>query len=84
MAMTKEEAQFRLVEHIATILYYFLADADASVEENEELDDSCLDIAAIVAATIGLEVSDVIDENSVQAKLTIQDPVKFIEALTGQ
>jgi hypothetical protein len=84
MAMTKEEAQFRLVEHISTILYYFLADADASDEENEELDDSCLDIAAIVAATIGLEVSDVIDENSVQAKLTIQDPVKFIEALTGQ
>jgi len=82
--MTKEEAQFRLVEHIATILFYFLAETDASDDEQEEMDDTCLDVAAIIAATIGLEVSEVINDNSINAKLTIQDPVEFIRNLTGQ
>lgn len=84
MATNKEEMQMRIVEHIATILFYFLASDDLSEEEDIEMDDNTLDMAAIIAATINLEVQSVDENDNALVSMRLEDPILFIKNLTDK
>jgi hypothetical protein len=84
MATNKEEMQMRIVEHIGTILFYFLASDDFSDDEDIEMDDSTLDMAAIIAATINLEVQSVDENDNAVVSIRLEDPLLFIKNLTDK
>jgi hypothetical protein len=84
MATNKEEMQIRIVEHIGTILFYFLASDDLSEDEDMEMDDNTLDMAAIIAATINLEVQSVDENDNAIVSMRLEDPILFIKNLTDK
>lgn len=84
MATNKEEMQIRIVEHIGTILFYFLASDDLSEDEDIEMDDNTLDMAAIIAATINLEVQSVDENDNAIVSMRLEDPILFIKNLTDK
>ena len=83
MATNKEEMQIRIVEHIGTILFYFLASDDLSEDEDIEMDDNTLDMAAITA-TINLEVQSVDENDNAIVSMRLEDPILFIKNLTDK
>ena len=84
MATNKEEMQIRIVEHIGTILFYFLASDDLSEDEDMEMDDNTLDMAEIIAATINLEVQSVDENDNAIVSMRLEDPILFIKNLTDK
>lgn len=81
MSISKEEMQIKIVEHISTILFYFMADDEMTQEEEDEMEDNTMNVAAIIASTMNIDVKSVETKDLALIGIELEDPVSFIKKM---
>jgi sensor histidine kinase regulating citrate/malate metabolism len=81
MSISKEEMQIRIVEHISAILFYFMADDEMTQEEEDEMEDNTMNVAAIIASTMNIDVKSVETKDLALIGIELEDPVSFIKKM---
>jgi hypothetical protein len=79
MSYSKDEARLAIVEQIAWVLTYINTDDTSSDEEVNIAFDDMLDLAAIIGASLEIEVVEVQNEETALVQIKLKDGEKFIE-----
>jgi hypothetical protein len=79
MSYSKDEARLAIVEQIAWVLTYINTDDTSSDEEVNIAFDDMLDLAAIISASLEIEVVEVQSEETALVQIKLKDGEKFIE-----
>jgi len=74
MALSKDEAKEKIVDHLAGGVFWFLNDEDEDEETQEELLSDCQDLTWVIWESTEPEVLEVIDENTFVVKITTDIP----------
>jgi len=77
----KEIAEAKIKEHVAMMLFAFLADPDESEEKKNDFVDDVNEISQILWESMNIVVNKIEDDDSYIASIKLIDPIKFLESI---
>ena len=82
-ALSLSEANIQVAEHMAAVMYFYFSETDATPEEEEEFYEITLNLAALMAQSMNINVTEVREDNEIVMTAKLEDVDEFLEEMLG-
>ena len=82
-ALSPSEANIQVAEHMAAMMYFYFGESDATPEEEKEFYEITLNLAALLAQSMNINVTEVREKNEIVMTARLEDVDKFLKEMLG-